>query len=661
MSWRPAFGTFPAGVSSSSTAATLATSPAPTDGEVVYVAEFDATYRWVAGSAATADGFRVITGTAGRWILVGTRITLSPRGGVLDDWARLIGGACASMANYGEVHMAAGAWRCDTKQTTPNGTILVANQGVTVASTLTPNAPGGAEDASPFYNSGGTEGGDTTTLSVAAVAGDVAITVVSAVGVSIGDRLNLREGTTRRCAREVINKVGSVLTLDRPILRAYSIGAGVAVLPTCRDIIIRGGGMLVTGTGDRIVEFISAWDCLVEDVRGDVTMDFFAFGYDVASRDSHFVRCTIDCNATTPAAFALEYAEECTIQDGYSYRPLAYNVVLVGCDNCTVRGGYHTESVAVGLMMSVNPVTDLLGCRGCVIESTAFTKCGTYGMDVQDGSSDNTFVGVETSFCQIGTYFTIGATGSPSARNVIVGGTAKRNTVAAVYCASTGKGNRVVGQSAEDNGSAGNVYVAAAGCELDVHDVFITDATILPSVAGMFLASGAGAIMRLSGFYATSTRATGAQPCVEVQGGAKVFIDGPSTYVGTAAAGIGVYVVAGVARVSGMKVTTAAQGCFLAGATAYARIADDVDFAGATAPFFVAAGAYNRGQVNANGVAAVAIAFGDTNAQDRCFLSLVTAIGIVGTNPAVGAPIVGTGFNLTSVALDVSLYNYEIR
>jgi hypothetical protein len=61
------------------------------------------------------------------------------------------------------------------------------------------------------------------------------------------------------------------------------------------------------------------------------------------------------------------------------------------------------------------------------------------------------------------------------------------------------------------------------------------------------------------------------------------------------------------------------------------------------------------------GAVAVALAFGDTNAQDRCFITWVAAGGVQTGICNVGAPVVGTGFNVAGIALDTSTFHYEIR
>lgn len=52
---------------------------------------------------------------------------------------------------------------------------------------------------------------------------------------------------------------------------------------------------------------------------------------------------------------------------------------------------------------------------------------------------------------------------------------------------------------------------------------------------------------------------------------------------------------------------------------------------------------------------------GDTNAQDRLFITPKTAGGTPAAGVFVGAPSAGVGFSVVGTAGDTSVYEYEIR
>lgn len=608
------------------------------------------------------------TTPSGNGELADDRLVLGPLGGGADDWPRLMA-AAAEMAYVGPIVLLPGTYYCLSKRAVPNGMVLIGNPGVHIITDLTQNAPGGAEDACPFYNAGGTGAGTAATLTADADAGDTVVTVDSTTSITVDDRINFRYSSIRRTARRVISKTSTTITLDRPLPAPFPSGSTVAVVTTTRDIKIHGNGMQVSGTGDRIVEFISAWDCLVEDVRGSGDWAFFAFGYDVGSRDSHFLRCTLDGEGVTGAGYALEYADNCSIVDCTSRNCTGQGIILTGANNCTVIGGDHSCHVSDGLTFTVNHDSDTWGCRGNKVIGGAYNK-NVYGIRLLNGSADNDIIGAETSSNQIGIFMSTGTTGAPSQRTSVLGGRARENTSAAIFTDNAGKGHKVVGHHAEDNGaSTGNVYVASAtGAELDISDCVITDSGVTPALRGLILASGSGAAVRVKSVHATSTRSSGYSVFCEVAGGARLTVDGQTHFARSGAdLSIGIYVSNGKARVNGYRQPGGSDGIYATGASSSIRVGDGVDVNSCTTPFTAtASGTLNRGTFTANGVTGVDVAFKDTNSSDRMFITRKTSGGTPG-HVTTGAAIVNEavtgfyGFRPVSQALDTSVYEYEIR
>ncbi len=63
-----------------------------------------------------------------------------------------------------------------------------------------------------------------TTLAVAIVAGDTSITVVDSTGFIVGNSIQIEDGIIETTFPSITNVVGNVLTLDRPLDNAFSIG-----------------------------------------------------------------------------------------------------------------------------------------------------------------------------------------------------------------------------------------------------------------------------------------------------------------------------------------------------------------------------------------------------------------------------------------------------
>jgi len=625
-------------------------SPAALD---VFVPEFDASYRWVAGDETAADHYRVLGhtgGAEGRWILSGDRITLRPLGGVLDDWARVMA-ACAAMAGHGTVvlmnHGALVPWRVDSEQVTPSGATIDLG-GSHLVSTLTPNPS--EFTGSVFFNTGGTEAANTTTLSADAVASATTVTVASASGIAVGDRISIRRGSLWATAREVAGKVGNVLTLDRPLLRPFVSGDGVVVVETCKDITIRGGGARISGTGDAVVMFVAGWDCHVEGLRVDSTMTY-GMVFDIGTRDSTISKCVVDCNATSESAFQFDAVETCSIIDCHSERSASNNIVFASCINSHVVRGAHGRSVGDGMELTVLDETDTIGSRGCTVDGTAFVGNAGSGIRVQNGSSDNTFTGVDLSYNQGGVTFTAGA-----CRNSLTGRARGNTQVAVLAAGSTTLGNRV---DLSCDGHDVGVFQATGGADLLVGGS-INDSSVVGSTASMIHADGAGTVVRVAGIRALTTRASAGQGFCQVTNGAEVEICGPSRYQSVTDFGIGVRVDSGLARISGLKVTApAGYGIWLNGVAALVRQGDGCDFSGAGTPVQNTNGKINRGTVVLNGATPVAVAFSDTKATDRCKLNRKTPGGTMG-HFSSGDPSAGVGFSVVGTALDTSVLEFEI-
>lgn len=635
------------------TAALVATLPGPAfDGVCTYVDEFDATYRWALGDATAVDGFRVLGhtgGAAGRWILAGDRISLRPLGGGLNDWVRLAS-AWVAMAYHGTVVLLPGLWTCSSQEKIVSGVSLEMSSAVTInvnlAKLLVPPF------TAPFYNVDGTGAPTTTTISVDAAAGAAAITVASAAGLAVDDYVYLRNGLAWRCLRQIKGIVGNVVTIDRALLRPYPIGAEVAVVDGVLDVSIRGNGARITGAASCVSIFIVADRC---DIGGLlVEADMFApFCYDNGSRDSVFRQCIVDGMTTTTQGYILASCENCALDACDSTRVVATNVYIAGSDNCAVEHGMHTDSAGDGLTMDVDDPADTLGNRGCVIRAAAFLKSAGSGIFVKNNSSENTFEGVDASLNVTGYLINSGAS-----RNTIVGGRCRGNSQGAVAVGAGSFGNRAVGLSC--SGHDVKVFQVSGGADFEAIDCAVEDTSTVPATSGMFQV-GAGSIGRIIGGRWSSSR--NAQHGLQVDGGARGYVDGAWEFVGTGVNNAAVIVNQGVAEVNSMKVIAAAGfGVYLNGAAAFARIGEGVDTSQAGTPFNAAVpgSAFNRGQIALTAAAVLAVPFGDTDATDRLFWSYVTNVGATGV-VITGAPVAGTGFNIVGLAGDTSLINYEIR
>lgn len=79
--------------------------------------------------------------------------------------------------------------------------------------------------------------GTITTLTANSAAGATSITVASVAGLSVDDYIQIRNGTIERSFPQIKAIVGSVLTLDRPLDNAFSIGDEVETISFSMNVV----------------------------------------------------------------------------------------------------------------------------------------------------------------------------------------------------------------------------------------------------------------------------------------------------------------------------------------------------------------------------------------------------------------------------------------
>lgn len=642
------------------TAAELAAEVGPANAPLCYVSEFDAWYQWTAGSAVAADGYRVIAatgGVAGRWILASSGIRLAPSLGA--TWTRL-GAARAAMARHGSITLAAEAWTADVEINWPNGSHEICEPGCTINSTI-PLSPGAIPQNALWYNNGGTTAPTaSTTLAANAAAGSLTFQLTSAVGFNIGGWFRIMEGVAYTRTYKIKNKVGNVITLDRPTRRPFTAGAAVQAIAGALDCTLEGNGVVVTGSADAILQTGSGVNIHFSGVNATWSGKF-GISFDLGTRDSTIENVFIDGQGTLPSCFLFANNENMAMYDCIGVRAgfASAGIVLavLSCDNVQGYGGSFTESDQTACELSVEDLTDLFGCRGCGFMGTYFGKAVGTAVRLLNGSSFNTFTNCDASDSQTGWSFTGG--NGPANGNELVGCRADRNSQIG-YSANASTINRTVGCS-----GTGNVVGFAnvnGSADMEFLQPYVNDTSVVVASAGL-IQVGASSIVRITDGYATTAR--NAMHFLQVAGaGALGEISGNFRYYVPAAANCALVLVSdGVVRLSGnVRVTSAGGfGVFLNGATAFARIGQDVDLSGAGTPLQISSGAANIGTFTLNGAspATASVAFGNTKSTDKIWVTRKTAGGTPGPQPTwVNTP--GTGFALTGGNADQSVYEYRI-
>jgi hypothetical protein len=665
---RGAGGSGSAGLWGYPTSAALLAQPGPTpaQSQFAYVAEFDATYAWAPGSVTAADTFRVIGhtgGVAGRWILVGGNITLAPSRGA--TWATLIA-ARTAMAYHGSITCEAEAWTADVGvalvTNLPNGTHEIWETGATINGTIA-FSPGTIAQNAIWYNNGGTTAPTAaTTLAVNATFAATSLELTNAAGFNVNGWFRIQEGVAYTRTYRILAKAGDVITIDRPLRRPFTAGATCEALIACRDITIEGNGVVVTGQADALIQIASGVNCHFLDINATWTGKGFGACFDLGSRDCTMNNVFVDCQGLTQQCFLIANTENIDLYDcigiraGVAGAPTGVVLAVPSSDDFHCWGGSFTESDGSVCILDVEDATDPYGTRGSTFSDVYFGNAAGSGVLVQNGSSFNTWVGCEFSYNQSGIGFANGLT-APN-ENTVQGGVARGNTQGHVFAAMGT--NKIIGLSCSEGPV--NVVVVNNNAVLECIGVQNMDTSGAAAAGSMFIVTGA--VLIASGCIANTNRA--AHHMFETGAAGRLVIAGGCRFTGTAANCAGLLMnAASVARVDNFTVVSAAGGfgIFLNNAAAFCRLGSNVDVAGATTPYNIAAGAFNRSLVPValNGAVPVPLAFGDTNAQDRCFTTLVAAGGVPTGQIFTGAPVVGTGFNVVGVAGDTSTFHYEIR
>ncbi len=643
------------------TLANMSASPGPLAKTVAWNLETDAPYEFIPGSTATIDGWLVLGqtgGTSGRWLIKSNQISLAPIDGTSDDWPRLAS-AMVACAYKVEIHLRAGTWQCKTKQVTPNGTTILGESGVTLLVSLTPNPPGGAEDACPFYNDGGPTGINTT-LNGAHAAGVQQLTLTSAAAYQIGNRIRLDRGLARASSYQIRFIAGNVVTLDRPLERSYANNDPVTGQATAREIRLIGNGAKVgtlqaPATGDRFDELITGWDNVVSGWEVTSNFTYFVIGFDVAGFHNLAENNWVDCMGFSASAFCAEYNESTTIANNRSFRATGDGTLLTGCDNCHVINDFGAEHAGAGVALTANDPTDTIGCQGCTVSASTYVK-NLHGARVDSGSSGNVIDGCAFNYNSgVGLYFTLGTGATATSGNMVVGGSAKGNTTSGCFADDGSITNVVTGWNGVDN--VGSHVASVSGSSLLVVGAVITDHGVATPSAGMMLASGAASVLRSQSVKVITTR-TGASYAVgwEINGTitTKSYLDGDCVMLAVAGQNsIGCFATQGVYWLRGFQKNLGSDGIFLTGATARAwRLS--VDVSGNVTPFTVAGGA----QTSVNDVvgtgAAAPIPWDQFKATDNMIATRIAnggaPVGNFIVTPTAGAP------TLTTVAGDLSTF-----
>lgn len=270
---------------------------APTNNRLAYVAETDAYYTFVSGDATTPNGWTIVTHANGRWFLVGFKISIAPRGGVLDDDVR-INSAIAACAGLTTIFLRRGTFRIAAPLYMYAMTKLFGSGiGATI---LQSTIAAGPALANVILSQSGVNLAGAGTVNATPVL--YSRTITSNVNVAVGDWIEVQRAAPNLYVRmyEVIAKAGAgpvyTYTVDRAINVPFQAGDVVYPVDDLKhDITV--GHMTIQGTGTRALNFLQCVRVLAHDIliTGTGSNRFTEGGsFDIGNFDSEFLRIRVE-------------------------------------------------------------------------------------------------------------------------------------------------------------------------------------------------------------------------------------------------------------------------------------------------------------------------------------------------------------------------------
>lgn len=567
-------------------------------------------------------------------------------------WTEVIG-VVNTWANVLPVEFLPGTYTADVPVALVSGAHVIGGPGVIINGTMV--APGFTRF--PFFKF----------LAAAAAIGTLAAGVVigaktisSTVSVAPGTRIVIGQtaatGHTFLLQQYTVESVAGVgpftLTFERAILFPFSTGDEIRVITDPTDnIIIEGRGMVLTGTGDRGVEFTGANNCHVSGLRimWDGVSNFgAAVSLDIASLDSSVSDVIIEQPFNVSGhGVLLESSEHC-IMSNCRMTGGSIGFILYDCADCEVKEcSASAYTTGAGLLVTSNLMT--VGCRGCRTYGGSYSQSsnGTgiligYATDcvIYGASCTQNLVGIDTGAVAVRLKFDCCRTernGSGVMVNVNDVVFNAPIALSEVYCFRVRGSCEILNPQLTDYSSYGIVVEGAmpATAQMNISGGRFTSGQT--GTVDIYI-NGVGALYRFDGIRFDHTGGAANQDCI-----AHVAGSGPVI----------------LSRCSGTQVS--ANRGYVGGAGVTLRRDGETNFSLFTTAAYVinAAGFVNVGNIVVTGAVAVAVPWPNIRATDHVTLTRSVVGGVAAITP-MAVITAGVGFTVTSSAGDTSTFQYRI-
>lgn len=499
-----------------------------------------------------------------------------------------------------------------------------------------------------IFTAKATSNGNVGTLHANAVLGVSSVSVTMPAKPTVGNYLAVSQSLSQQTF--LVMTVAGVgpytVTLDRPVLLPFTSAAAVVSEDTSvpTNIRLMMNGASCTGTGDRIVEFVTAFQCLVSDWHYDTNggaVGDIVFGGDIGGYKTGFVRCTVD---GTGAAGLLGGLSLESIEQGFMIECGAVNIpvyagcIVVDCIEPYLEACFSRNVADGGLAWGTDGSLGTVG--GACVEFSSYGD--TYGL-ILNGSSGSRFVG--SSFKYAGnTGILFNATGIDDTQfeACAVDGSATGFSDAM----GANVGTMIRGMTF--NGCT--VACMATGSDVDMSDFRAVGLTVTMTA----FAFSSGAMARLKNGEIVHS---GIMNALAFTGVTRAEVDGVKMTSGSAASE-GLEIADGVV----LARDVVCLGSFAAGAAVGAgatfRQGDGCKFDVATTA--VSNAGYWSRAAGGNGVSTIgtsgAVAWPDIASSDRIIFRLTATGGTPTPYPIPYVITAGVGYNPTLAAGDTSTY-----
>ena len=337
-------------------------------------------------------------------------------------------------AYYGAVYLRPGVYTVSTRIFMPNGSTLVGNPGVRIVSTMAPSV-GDSPDNAVFFAAPPAATILDVTLAAPTEPGTKTIELTDASAFDVGDEIAIAS-TNYVAGYTIAGKAGDILTLDRVVVHAFAAGALVIDRIAPKDIRLCGRGMVVTGTGDAVVEWSGARRCLVEGLN--VTVDEGAVSknvvnFDVGSIDCQLLDCELDAGGEALGGWHFESAERCRAERVVARRATLSGFLVTAGYGCQIVQA-HCEECATGGVAETAEGTN--GAKGALFLGCTFVANAGTGFEIRNGGSRIAVVGCDARH-NLGTGFSVNTGTGPASRVSFEGCHSFSNGGAGFYIAAS--------------------------------------------------------------------------------------------------------------------------------------------------------------------------------------------------------------------------------